>query len=1380
MATTFISTPPCDATIPNMKRAFTVFLIHAAVLAFCAGAFAVAPVAGQVEVRVFTAGGMVSYWITPENSKAFGIDGAGVPAMLSVSGSGGSTTFAALTDVSLTATASGDFLKWNGTDWINRTAANVRTDLGLVIGTNVQAYDSDLTTWTGITPGSGIGTWLATPSSANLASALTDETGSGLAVFGTSPTITTSLVTGSTTFTALSGATTLLTIGGTGSSATVTIPGTEAATGSAGVGALNIAGGLNVVKDAWINGVRVGRGGGSVNSNTALGDGAMAATATGVNNVAIGENSLAALLGGNRNVMVGHESGYAVTSGSENAGAGNQSLLAVTTGNYNSGFGVATLSGVTTASSNTALGYLAGTYRDAGLSTVMANPSGGIYIGNSAIGNADAETNAIVIGNAAIGEGSNKTVIGNSSTTNARIYGQLYGYPINVKAYGAKGDSRKVTDAVLNGTTTVTSATAAFTSADTGKVVWGVETATGAAVLPIGTATYVNSTTITCSVSATGSYTGVHLVLGTDDTVAIQAAAAAADAMSPRGQVYIPSGGYVFSDRLFNQSYSTDSNTYAIVGDGSSDTKLFPSPSHTLTGGAVFNTQANASFGIMRGITVDGSYFSFSGTPSITSASTYAIWDDIRLLNFKGTTNVVNIQTSGARLYNCHVESASYVGILVAGSAEFYGCYTGNHGYIAIHVTSGAVVWEGGAIDECAGPSVYLASSTLRISNALVYAGTSQPAVETTGTCSIYGNGTRFIPFGANNDCTGILLASSGTARLVNCILTGSGTGYGLNNSGTVYDVGGNTFTTTTGTAPVDALNSIVSEAHGGTGASSLTNLITLSTHTTGNYVADVAGTANEITSTHTPGEGSTATLSLPATLDIGGKTSFEIPNGSAPTVDAFGEIAGDNDLWAASRGAPVFFDGTAATALVNVLVSDAPSNGQYPMWNTGGTITWETPAGAGTVTATGGNLTANSVVLGAGTTDTKVLAGFTTDGTSKLNLGVAGASTGKIDLSGSTSGTVTVQPAAAAGTWTMTLPANDGDASQVLQTNGSGVTTWATAGGGISGLGSVDNVLVRTDGTAGTAAQGSPFVISDETAYSSQYYGQISLANGAQSNVHLLLTPKGTGSIIGYAPPDGTTTGGNNRGTYSLDLQGPFRNSGADVASGTSSVIISGRYNKSSGDYSFSGGYFNTVTGYAAYGYGYQQTASGNYSGATSGYQNTASGTASVVAGGQLNTASGDYSSASGYYASATRYGERAHASGVFAALGDAQSRDFVMRCKTTTNSAVEMAVDGATTYLTIPSGAVISLIVKVVGVKSDGSAVAHYTRQYAAKNVGGTSSEVTAEVTIGTDNAAGTSFDISTVDAGDYISLKPTGVTSETWRWAASVEIIQVAYGN
>lgn len=47
--------------------------------------------------------------------------------------------------------------------------------------------------------GTGVATWLATPSSANLDTAVTDDTGSGLLVFGTSPTLTTPVLASATT-----------------------------------------------------------------------------------------------------------------------------------------------------------------------------------------------------------------------------------------------------------------------------------------------------------------------------------------------------------------------------------------------------------------------------------------------------------------------------------------------------------------------------------------------------------------------------------------------------------------------------------------------------------------------------------------------------------------------------------------------------------------------------------------------------------------------------------------------------------------------------------------------------------------------------------------------------------------------------------------------------------------------------------------------------------------------------------------------------------------------------------------------------------------------------------------------------------------------------
>lgn len=98
-------------------------------------------------------------------------------------------------------------------------------------------------------------------------------------------------------------------------------------------------------------------------------------------------------------------------------------------------------------------------------------------------------------------------------------------------------------------------------------------------------------------------------------------------------------------------------------------------------------------------------------------------------------------------------------------------------------------------------------------------------------------------------------------------------------------------------------------------------------------------------------------------------------------------------------------------------------TTGQFLAATTGAAPSWGTPSGTGTVTNTG-TLTSNSVVLGNGSADVKVVAGITTDGTSQINLGVASTTLGKLKLFGNTSGDVTIQPSAVAGTATVvTLP---------------------------------------------------------------------------------------------------------------------------------------------------------------------------------------------------------------------------------------------------------------------------------------------------------------------------------------------------------------------
>lgn len=63
---------------------------------------------------------------------------------------------------------------------------------------------------------------------------------------------------------------------------------------------------------------------------------------------------------------------------------------------------------------------------------------------------------------------------------------------------------------------------------------------------------------------------------------------------------------------------------------------------------------------------------------------------------------------------------------------------------------------------------------------------------------------------------------------------------------------------------------------------------------------------------------------------------------------------------------------------------------------------------------------------------------------------------TGAVRHNGTSSGAITIQPAAAAGTYTLTLPTTDGNASEFLQTDGSGVLTWAAASGGVTTLAAI------------------------------------------------------------------------------------------------------------------------------------------------------------------------------------------------------------------------------------------------------------------------------------------------------------------------------------
>jgi hypothetical protein len=167
-----------------------------------------------------------------------------------------------------------------------------------------------------------------------------------------------------------------------------------------------------ILADITVNGVKVGRGNGSISTNTACGFQALlAATAGGL--VAVGYQALVANTSGSVNTAVGFTALTANTTGSQNTAFAYGALTANTTGAFNSGFGVGAGGAITTGTNNTCIGNAAGQGGAAG-AVSLTTGTYNTFIGQSACGN-----NIVTVGSIALGANAVSTMAtGATSVTN--------------------------------------------------------------------------------------------------------------------------------------------------------------------------------------------------------------------------------------------------------------------------------------------------------------------------------------------------------------------------------------------------------------------------------------------------------------------------------------------------------------------------------------------------------------------------------------------------------------------------------------------------------------------------------------------------------------------------------------------------------------------------------------------------------------------------------------------------------------------------------------------------------------------------------------------------------------------------------------------------
>ncbi|HWT21690.1 MAG TPA: hypothetical protein VN280_22540 [Variovorax sp.] len=304
-------------------------------------------------------------------------------------------------------------------------------------------------------------------------------------------------------------------------------------------------------------------------------------------------------------------------------------------------------------------------------------------------------------------------------------------------------------------------------------------------------------------------------------------------------------------------------------------------------------------------------------------------------------------------------------------------------------------------------------------------------------------------------------------------------------------------------------------------------------------------------------------------------------------------------------------------------------------------------------------------------------------------------------------------------------------------------------------------------------------------------------LASGGTTDQHVVLQPKGTGGLLAQLP-DGSSTGGNIRGTNAVDWQ-TKRSAATQIANGASAVISGGENNSASGAGGTVVGGVNNLAGGINSVVGGQACSTSAQGAVALGSGCVANGAGSVALGQASTAASSSFSAAIGwgcqsdgggsvalgYDAIARVVGSLSHASSKLVAIGDHQVERLVQRRVTTSATPLPLSATGgtpaATTCALLVNNSVYAFEIVVVGKNTTfGDRASYKITGQIARGANAAATVIDGTPTITTIAAIGGasawSVAVSANTTLGSLEITATGAASATVLWVANITLTEV----